>query len=115
MLVAMLIKRGVGIAAPQIGRPERVCIIGAGHNLFMINPKIIVRSTEMITDVEGCLSCPGEQLRVPRAQSIGVEFYDLKEESPRQKKRISASFLLARIIQHEVDHLDGILIEQRSV
>lgn len=111
MLIVMLSKRGVGIAAPQIGRSERCCIIGDTARLYMVNPNIVWYSPTKITDYEGCLSCPGERHKVERSQAVRVEFYDLKD---RTQKTITASYLPARIIQHEVDHLDGILIDVRG-
>ncbi len=98
---------GLGIAAPQIGRTERLCIVSIGGKLMpMVNPLITQRSEEQEYAEEGCLSLPGIWVQVPRSTSIRVTYLDGK--GTEQERMFSA--MDARVIQHEVDHLDGKLI-----
>lgn len=98
---------GVGIAAPQIGESLRVCIaLLDGTPIPLINPEITWKSKEMIIDQEGCLSLPGILVDVPRPTGIVMEYLDTKGK--RQERKFSD--FQARIVQHEVDHLEGILI-----
>lgn len=101
---------GVGLAAPQIGIPERIIIVkdSAGNHAF-INPKIVKRSRKQVKDEEGCLSLPGIFVKVKRAEEIEVACQNLDGETVRVK----AKGMGARIFQHEIDHLDGILIINR--
>ncbi len=101
---------GIGLAAPQIGSSLRLAIIEFDDNrMVMINPKITSFSREKILFEEGCLSIPGKYLSVERFEKVTVRYQD--EHGKEVKKR--ASGLLAIAIQHEVDHLDGILIKDR--
>ena len=109
--------RTVGIAAPQIGAPWRVCVVDCtGHKkvpnargpLVLINP-IVLTSEGAQTGREGCLSLPEITANVRRATSITVAFTDLSGT----EQRISADGFEARVILHEIDHLDGILILDR--
>lgn len=98
---------GLGIAAPQIGRTERVCIVQMGEKLTpLINPKITYKSAEQETAEEGCLSLPGIWVPVPRSTTIKLEYIDAKGS---QQERMLLN-MDARVVQHEVDHLDGKLI-----
>lgn len=98
---------GAGIAAPQVGRSERVCLaLIAGRMLQLINPKITARSTEKESAEEGCLSLPGIAVSVPRHLSITVSYLDGKGKAQERKLR----GFDARVVQHEVDHLEGVLI-----
>ena len=98
---------GAGIAAPQVGRSERMCIVALSNRTFaMINPDITHFSKETEIGEEGCLSLPGIWINIPRAKDITVEYLD--ERGREQTLKISGWD--ARIIQHEVDHLDGKLI-----
>lgn len=110
---------GVGIAAPQIGELKRVVIVDCtramrpckNHGLLtMINPEIVERDGEALGR-EGCLSVPDWVGVVPRAKSVRVLYQD------RQGERLSleTSGFEARVIQHEIDHLDGILAIDRAV
>ncbi|MDO5715128.1 MAG: peptide deformylase [Tissierellia bacterium] len=103
---------GVGLAAVQVGILRRVVTIddGEDHRLYMINPKITTREGEGIA-MEGCLSVPDRQGTVKRATEIKVVYTDLEG---REKHLIAKDFL-ARIIQHELDHLDGILYTDRVI
>ena len=98
---------GLGIAAPQIGRTERVCIVEMGNKLTaLVNPKITFKSEEKEYAEEGCLSLPGIWVQVPRSTSIKLEYTDAKG-SPQERMLLNMD---ARVVQHEVDHLDGKLI-----
>lgn len=99
--------KGAGIAAPQVGRSERVCIAMIDKKLLpLINPEITWRGTRLETAEEGCLSLPEIWIHVTRPTDIVVKFLDLKGK-PRELK---LSDFNARVVQHEVDHLEGILI-----
>ncbi|MBF0432398.1 MAG: peptide deformylase [Fibrobacteria bacterium] len=111
---------GVGIAAPQVGKSIRLFIMASGPNLrypdapkmemeAVINPQIKTMSEENIIDYEGCLSVPGYRGQVNRAESIEVEYVN------RNGVNVSATFegFIARIFQHEYDHLEGIIYPMR--
>ena len=96
---------GVGLAAPQIGEPLQVCVIEVEGRLYeLVNP-VITRSSGEDNDLEGCLSVPGYVAYVPRKEKVWVEAQD------RDGRRMKANGqgLLARAMQHELDHLKGIL------
>jgi len=98
---------GLGIAAPQIGQSLRLCIAKVNGRLTpLINPHIVQKSKETDIMEEGCLSLPGIWLPVPRSLSIVVEYQNAKGQSQVRK----FDDMEARIVQHEVDHLDGKLI-----
>lgn len=98
---------GLGLAAPQIGCAHRICVARIDDALSaLINPTITWRSREIETAEEGCLSLPGVWVLVPRPTAVTVIYRD--EKNIRQERRLSG--LDARVIQHEIDHLDGILI-----
>lgn len=111
----MLKKDGIGLAAPQVGRNIRVivCALNPGTPeqkvTEMINPEITSRGGGMETGEEGCLSLPGIFDNVERHKEITVKFLDRKG----QETVLNLSDLNARIIQHEVDHIDGILFIDR--
>lgn len=98
---------GLGIAAPQIGQSLRMCIVKLNGRLMpMVNPEITYRSPDMEFAEEGCLSLPDTWLQVPRSVSITVKYLDGKgKEQERMLKNLDA-----RVVQHEVDHLEGKLI-----
>ena len=100
---------GVGIAAIQVGKAIRVFLAGSPPQVF-INPKIINRSSYTKTDWEGCLSCPGAHVRVRRSHSITLEYQNEKGKVIKQKFK----GFDARVIQHELDHLNGFLILDRG-
>jgi peptide deformylase len=106
MLDTMYAYRGIGIAASQIGVLARLCVIDVSQNqkipIFMINPMIISGENKVSAE-EGCLSLPGFYENVIRLDKIVVEYVDLKGK----KKKIEAQGILAKVIQHETDHLDG--------
>lgn len=111
----MLLKDGAGLAAPQIGKSIRIIVISHnGHNLFLINPKITRRSWAQEIGEEGCLSVLGPQGEiiygpVKRHKKVSCLYLD----SEGKKQKLQAENMLARVIQHEIDHLDGILFIDR--
>jgi len=107
MIETMGNNKGIGLAAPQVGVLKRVIVVEAeeGPKEF-INPEIISRGKEKNSMEEGCLSFPGLFLRIKRAEEIEVKALD-KEG---REVKVKAQGLIARIIQHEIDHLEGLLI-----
>lgn len=101
---------GAGLAAPQIGELWRVCVVldDEGRVVPMINPEI-VRHNGAILDFEGCLSFPGLWGKVERFATVTVKFLDV-DGHPR---RLKVSQIVARAVQHEIDHLDGVLFVDR--
>lgn len=112
MYETMYAARGIGLAAPQVGRTERVCVVDVeGARYALINPEIMLREGSQRGE-EGCLSIPDIYGEVERAQRVIVRALD-REGSPIE---LEASDLLARCIQHEVDHLHGrLFIDYLSV
>ena len=105
MIETMRDAPGVGLAAPQVGVPLRVIVVEYEDELYsVVNPEI-VKSNGAVTDEEGCLSAPNWQGPVTRASNVLVKGRDRNGK----EVRIRAEGWLARIFQHEVDHLDGIL------
>ena len=110
MLKTMRANEGLGLAAPQIGKNIQLCVIEIEHEVFvLINPQIKKLSGDNIVSEEGCLSFPGKFLPVERADRVKVSAIDANGK----KQIIRARGLLARAIQHEVDHLCGILFVDR--
>lgn len=114
--------KGVGIAAPQVNKSARVMIVWSHPNkrypkalnmkpVAMINPRILKKSNQKEKDWEGCLSIPGIRGLVPRYKWVEVEYVNRKGEKVREK--LSDSFV-ARIFQHELDHLNGVLFIDRT-
>jgi len=106
MASAMYLNSGVGLAATQVGIPKQLVVIDIGEGLMkLVNP---VLKKEVGTEMgeEGCLSVPGECVGIKRAKKVGVDFLD---ESGLQS-HVKAEGLLARALQHEIDHLNGKLI-----
>ncbi len=98
---------GVGLAAPQVGESLRICIAPInGKFMALINPEITSKSAETNVDEEGCLSLPKIYLPIERSTKITVAFMDSKGQ--HQERQLE--MFEARVVQHEVDHLDGILI-----
>ncbi|HZO91348.1 MAG TPA: peptide deformylase [Chthonomonadaceae bacterium] len=111
MTVIMREANGLGLAAPQIGVSSRVIIYDVGEGLrVLVNPKIVLMRGEQWDPPEGCLSIPGLQGRVRRAMEIRVKGFDPRGRQVTRR----ASELEARVIQHEIDHLDGILFIDRA-
>lgn len=94
---------GIGIAAPQVGVSKRIVLVeGIG---ILINPQIVATSNERICFQEGCLSLPGQFKPVTRSNKVTVKFYT----AWGTEQQISVDKLTAVIVQHEIDHLNGIL------
>lgn len=108
---------GVGLAAPQIGRSLRLFVADASpfyeeensqtepQPVTMINPKVTIESDQTVTMDEGCLSIPDIMGPVARPEKVGVEFKDRHFND----RKVDVDGPLARVIQHEIDHLDGVL------
>ncbi len=112
MIQTLRANNGLGLAAPQIGKNLRICIIEIENELFvLINPEIKNLSKDELLSEEGCLSFPNKFLNIPRRKRVKVKATDLNGK----KQLIRAKGLLARAIQHEIDHLNGVLIVDRVV
>jgi peptide deformylase len=110
MLETMVKENGVGLAATQVGSNFRLCTIGIdGETYVLINPKITTKSKEKVISEEGCLSFPGEFFPISRHANVQVRYID----QAGAEKKLKGNGLLARALQHEIDHLDGILIIDR--
>jgi peptide deformylase len=116
----MAAKNGAGLAAPQIGVSERVVIFGVDRNprypdaeevpfTVLVNPKIVLLTREVEEGWEGCLSVPGMRGLVPRYTRLKYSGFD-EHGTPVERE---AEGFHARVVQHECDHLDGILYPQR--
>jgi peptide deformylase len=113
MVLIMHDARGVGLAAPQIGSLRRLLVVRPEENgpvTALCNPRIVWRSDEEETDVEGCLSIGELTVDVARSVAVHVEAQGLEGEP----MRIEAEGFEARVLQHEMDHLDGVLIVDRT-
>ena len=111
MLETMYAAPGIGLAAIQIGTPKRIIVMdieykeGKKTPLFFVNPEIIAKSESNSTYEEGCLSVPGQFAEIDRPERCHIKYLDYYGE----KKEIRAEGMLATCIQHEIDHLEGIL------
>jgi peptide deformylase len=109
MLVTMYEAPGIGLAAPQVDVGRRVVVIDTTEEknrpIRLINPAVTWRSDERAIAEEGCLSLPGQFAEVKRPVAVTVSYLDEREA----ERVIEAEGLLARCLQHEIDHLDGIL------
>ena len=114
-------KNGMGIAAPQVGVSKRVFVVWSSPNkrykkapkmepLVVVNPKITKFSKAEKKDFEGCLSIPGIRGLVKRSKEIEIEFLNIEGEKRKEK----FNDFVARIFQHEYDHLNGIVFLDRS-
>jgi len=114
MFETMYEEGGIGLAAPQVGVSRRLFVVDTremGQKLALINPRIVTFSKkDREAYKEGCLSVPGIEVEVLRPRRITVEYTDLDG----QPVTLEAEEMLARVIQHENDHLDGILIVDRA-
>ena len=120
-LIATVVQaNGVGVAAPQVAESHRLFIVASRPNprypnaptmepTAMINPQILAHSTEIVKGWEGCLSIPGIRGSVPRYEAIEIEYSD--RDGKLQKQEFTG--FVARIFQHEYDHLDGIVFLDR--
>ncbi|WP_323739641.1 peptide deformylase [Acinetobacter oleivorans] len=122
MQATMLERNGVGIAAPQIYISKRVIIVASRANprypdapemdaVVMVNPEILEFSNETLLGEEGCLSVPDERGQVERAEMVKVKYLTLQGEAV---ETVFHGFP-ARIVQHEVDHLNGVLFVERII
>ena len=120
MKETMAFKNGAGLAAPQIGVSQRVVIFGVDANprypdaepvpfTVLVNPRLVMLTREVDEDWEGCLSVPGMRGVVPRYTKLRYTGFD---ENGNPIDRVAEGFH-ARVVQHECDHLDGILYPQR--
>ena len=110
MFAAMYRAPGIGLAAPQVGESLRVAIVDLAPDnvrtpVAMINPEVVAASTELATREEGCLSLPGQFADVTRPARVTVRYLD----ETGARREIEAEDLLAACLQHEIDHLDGVL------
>lgn len=114
MGLVLLREGGVGIAAPQVGdRVRAIIAIDPATNVVytMVNPRLVPVGDERTTATEGCLSLPGQWVRdLPRHRRVRVDYQDQRG----RWHRLDAADDLARVLQHEADHLDGILITDRA-
>jgi peptide deformylase len=110
MIETMHAAHGVGLAAPQVGVPLRVVVIGLPEQeeIALINPEIVRRKGERVVN-EGCLSIPGYIGQLKRAESVTAKGRDRKGK----EIRIKADELLAQALEHEIDHINGILYIDR--
>lgn len=121
---------GVGLAAPQVGVLRRIVVVetpaeyeeledGTQREIkpsdlvVMVNPEISEPSDERFTMLEGCLSLPGWYGEVPRPAEVTVRYQDLNGKEHKLKRADARGYTVARIAQHEVDHLDGVLFTER--
>lgn len=120
LIATVQANNGVGIAAPQISISQRLFIVASRPNLryphaprmgptAMINPRILSHTSERVKDWEGCLSIPGLRGLVPRYREIEVEYTD---RHGHQQRQVLTGFV-ARIFQHELDHLNGTVFIDR--
>jgi peptide deformylase len=108
MMKTMIENEGIGLAANQIGILKRIIIVLVNESpVAMINPEIVKSSENIVMMNEGCLSIPGEYLDIERPESIVVKYRDTKGK-PRIEKYDG---LTSRVIQHEIDHLDGVTMD----
>ena len=111
MLETMYAAPGIGLAAIQVGIPKRVIVLdiaqkeGTKKPIFLVNPEIIQKSKNNSTYEEGCLSVPGQFAEIDRPDRCYIKYLDYHGE----KKEIEAEGMLSTCIQHEMDHLEGIL------
>ncbi|HEY8289921.1 MAG TPA: peptide deformylase [Acetobacteraceae bacterium] len=110
MFATMYRAPGIGLAAPQIGHGLRLIVIDLMPNdkpqpYALINPEVIAASDEMATREEGCLSLPGQYADVTRPARVMIRYLD----ETGVRRQIEANGLLAACLQHEIDHLDGVL------
>jgi peptide deformylase len=102
---------GRGIAAPQIGVTERMIFVDVGTPLPMVNPAIVQRSRKKMTLWDDCFSFPDLAVKVKRNLAIRVSFQDLQG----RKRTLEADGALSELLQHEIDHLNGVLAIDRAI
>ena len=114
MVETMIVEEGVGLAAPQVGVSRRIAVVNPdpydpGTLLTLVNPRILSCSDDTECIEEGCLSVPGVRGKVDRPIEIEIEYQDAGGST----HCIRVDGLVSRIIQHELDHLDGVLFTDR--
>lgn len=115
MFETMYLAEGIGLAAPQVGISKRVLVVDLrredepDHRVALVNPEVVWASGEKDKEPEGCLSIPGLEEVVERPWAVRIEGFDPDGE----KVVIEADELYARALQHEIDHLDGVLFLDR--
>lgn len=110
MIETMKANNGVGLASTQVGSNLRLCVIQPEDKCYvLINPKITSKSTKKVICEEGCLSFPGEFFPISRFAEVQVRYLDENGKTSKAKGKD----LFARAIQHELDHLDGVLFIDR--
>jgi|GEM_PF-139281 len=108
MIATMVKGDGVGLAANQVGQLKRLIVLDIGQGpTVLVNPKILDKSRKREVLEEGCLSLPGLSLKIRRPCKINLEYFQL---SDGKRVKLLAEGILARVILHEIDHLDGILL-----
>ena len=109
-------ENGIGLAANQIGINKRVCVVNVKEPLVLINPRIVDHSEEQFMFAEGCLSFPGQHVRTGRFAEVTIEAdnHEGKLKFSADSENINDAFECA-CVQHEIDHLDGITMFDRSV
>ncbi len=110
MFATMYRAPGIGLAAPQVGSRLRLAVVdlmpdNAATPIVLVNPEVVAVSQELATREEGCLSLPGQYADVTRPARVQVRYQDLTGA----RREIEAEGLLAACLQHEIDHLDGVL------
>jgi peptide deformylase len=110
MFATMYDAPGIGLAAPQVGQKLRFIVVDIQPNearkpITLINPEIVARSTDLAAREEGCLSLPGQFAEIVRPARVKVRYQD----ETGARKEIEAEGLLSACLQHEIDHLDGVL------
>ena len=109
MLETMYAAPGIGLAAPQVGVSKRLVVVDVSEAkntpLRLINPRLTWKSDRLVVAEEGCLSLPEQYAEVKRPEAVEVAYLDEHGEA----RTLKAEGLLARCLQHEIDHLDGIL------
>lgn len=110
MAETMVAAEGVGLAAPQVGVSKRIIVFRNGDSVMeLVNPEFTLKQGEAI-DLEGCLSCPALYGEVARPQFVRVKGYD-RHGNPVE---LEAEEFLARVLEHEIDHLDGVLFVNKA-
>ena len=109
-------ENGIGLAANQIGINKHVCVINVKEPIVLINPRIVEKSEDQFVFAEGCLSFPGKHVRTGRHTSVIVEAdnHEGKLSFSAESEDVNDAFECA-CVQHEIDHLDGITMFERSV
>lgn len=112
MLEILRDRGGIGLSANQVGLDLRMCVVElrSSECMIMLNPEVVSVSEEKEKQYEACLSFPGAKVLVERPKYCTVTYYDVDGE----KQLIDATGLLARCLQHEIDHLEGVTMLERT-